>query len=162
MSDEQTERREHTLLLKLTDRPGAMELIAATFAHRGLSLTWTLGSNGAASLDGHATVLVHFAATSARKEAVKRALSRLSRMVSVSEPGENGRPIQKTVLVRLAPGTRPNPPADDAPYTLLLVADNPEESVWSLVGRPASVEEVLKELQTAGVLREAMQALLAF
>jgi len=30
--------------MKLTDQPGGMEIIAATFAHRGVSITCSLGN----------------------------------------------------------------------------------------------------------------------
>ena len=39
-------------MLKLTDQPGGMEVIAATFANRGVSLACSLGNDGALDPEG--------------------------------------------------------------------------------------------------------------
>ena len=55
-----------------------MEIIAATFAQRGVSLACSLGNDGALNPDGRATMIVTFCATPAKKEIIRRALGRLS------------------------------------------------------------------------------------
>ena len=57
-SDTGTPQRRHSFLLKLTDKPGGMELIAATFAHRGISLTVILGKECTLVSYGYWTFLV--------------------------------------------------------------------------------------------------------
>jgi acetolactate synthase small subunit len=154
---------EHTLLLRLRDRAGALEAIAATFAHRGISLCWTLGNDGATSPDGFATVIVHFRATDAHKEAVKRVLARLSRIVSVTEPALAGSAVRFCALVRLvADAPAPTLPDDPTGHVALITHD-PEtnEGIYSLTGSPESVGATITRLQARGHAKTVTQALLA-
>jgi glycine cleavage system regulatory protein len=61
----------YAVLLKLRDKPGAMESIAATFAHRGISLATILANDAPSAPDSLATVLVTFRTTLAWKETMK-------------------------------------------------------------------------------------------
>lgn len=151
--------RRYTFVLRLTDRPGGMELIAATFAHRGLSITATLGNDGALDPEGRATVILSFAASPARKEAVKGALSRLTRVVSVEEVAEPTA-VRQIALVRLAPGA---PPPDFSGCTTeRTVADGDGgEATYSLLGPPAAVDVALSVLRDSGVLRGVTYAVVA-
>jgi hypothetical protein len=182
--------RRHTFVLRLSDRPGGMELIAATFAHRGISITATLGNDGAHDPAGSASVILTFTATPARKEMLKGALSRLSRVLSLveAEEGEgpappaahlpevaagggegtaglsrHGRPVplaRQVALVRLAPGA----PPPRYPYcrcdTVRADADT-GEITYTLLGPPSAVEAALTGLRAAGHLRGATYAVLA-
>ena len=76
---------QYAFVLKLHDQPGGMEIIAATFAHRGVSLACLLGNDGTLDPEGRATVIVTFCATPAKKEIIRRALGRLSRVRSLAE-----------------------------------------------------------------------------
>ena len=64
----------YAFVLKLTDHPGGMEVIAATFAHRGVSLACSLGNDGALDPEGRATVIVDV----------------------LRDPGEKGNPASRT------------------------------------------------------------------
>ncbi len=171
LTSDNTAATRHTFVLKLTDRPGAMELIAATFAHRGISLTMTLGNDGTQDSAGHATVLVHFHSTPARKEAVKATLSRLSRVVSLCEYGADAPDVRQTALIRLTPGS-PTPQASGVfvePVQTLSSApsDCPPEiahengPVFVLLGSPQAVSALLNTLRQNGALVSATQTVLA-
>ncbi|MDX1932208.1 MAG: hypothetical protein SFU56_06360 [Capsulimonadales bacterium] len=154
---------EHTLVLRLTDRPGAMESIAATFAHRGISLCWTLGNDGSTSPDGQALVIVHFRATVTHKEAVKRVLTRLTRIVSVTEPAADGTAVRLCALVRLQPdGTAPVLPVGASGH-IDFVAQDPQsgEAIYSLTGPSEVIAPILSDLHRSGTARTITQVLLA-
>ena len=156
--NDQTEAR-HTFVLKLTDRPGAMEIIAATFAHRGLSLTMTLGNDGTQDTNGHATVLVHFRATLARKNAVRASLSRLSRVVSLREHDENDTQVRQTALIRLAPET-PLPHALGV-FVQAIPNETDGDVLCVLLGVPRAVGDLINALRETGVLLAVTQTVLA-
>ena len=158
-TNEAQQAQRHTFVLKLTDRPGGMELVAATFAHRGLSLTMTLGNDGTQDAEGHATVLVHFLATPARKEAVRASLSRLSRMVSLREHGEHDAQVRQTALVRLSPGTL-LPHASGVWVEAVPNSDN-DDIICVLLGSPPPVIALLDELRQSGSLLAVTQTVLA-
>lgn len=159
MSKNETVQR-HTFVIKLTDRPGGMELIAATFAHRGLSLTTTLGNDGARDANGHATVLVHFEASPARKEAVRASLARLSRVVSLREYAENDTKVRQTALVRLADGT-PLPHAPGVWAEAIGQNDHTDGTICVLLGLPDAINALLDELRESKSLVAVTQAVLA-
>ncbi len=152
-ADTRTER--HTFVLKLADRPGMLEIIGATFAHRGVSLSATVGSDGALDPEGRATITLHFCATPSRKEVLRRTLSRLNRVLSVSEvPPEL---VQAVALVRVAP---------DAGLPLTNAAVFPlsgtgREPVYRLIGTPEAVESAIRAWRVAGKLRSVSYGVLA-
>lgn len=153
----------HTLVLKLNDRPGGMELVAATFAHRGISLSLSLGHDGALDPDGYATVLVHFRATRARKAAIKAALSRLSRVVSLREYDAQDRQVRQCALVRLA-SSAPAPalPPDSESYVHVVMIDpDTGETLYSLVGPTGAINNALQAARDAGHLSAVTYAVLA-
>ncbi len=158
--------RRYTFVLRLTDRPGGMELIAATFAHRGISITSTLGNDSALDPEGRATVILTFAATPARKEVVKGALSRLSRVVSIVEVGDPEAPAlepaaaRQFALVRLAPGTPP-PAFPECKAEVAAPEGESGEVTYSLLGPPAAVDAALSDLRASGSLRAATYAVVA-
>jgi acetolactate synthase small subunit len=150
----------YALLLKLRDKPGAMERIAATFAHRGISLATILANDAASAPDNLATVLVTFRTTPARKETIKRTLSRLSRVVSVTERAEGDAALRESALVRLAPGAAL--PTDPEVQLSRLDADAVSgETLWALFGPPAAVEASVGALRSAGMLRAVTTAVVA-
>jgi hypothetical protein len=151
----------HTFLLRLNDRPGGMELIAATFAHRGISLTATLGNDGTLDPSGRATVLVTFTSTEARKEALKLALSRLSRLVSLIEEPDDAPETRIAALVRLQPDA-PAPVLNGA-GSVEVVHRDPDtgEIIYSLLGAPEPVGETLDQLRASGALRAVTYTMLA-
>lgn len=154
---------EHTLVLRLSDRPGALEAITATFSHRGISLAWVLANDGDSSPDGYATVIVHFQATLSHCDAIKRVLSRLSRVVSVTEPAVSGSAVRLCAMVRLiqdAPA--PTLPEGSTGHVDFVTCDEvTQEAIYSLSGSPAEIGETLSRLQEAGYSRTVTQALLA-
>jgi hypothetical protein len=154
----------YTFVLKLTDRSGGMEMIAATFAHRGISLSTSLGNDGALDPDGRATVLVTFAATPAKKEALRRALSRLSRVVSLVEYPADSPLLRKTALIRLR---RSIPEIPDG-VTVERVGAGAEnatggggEATLLLVGSPRAVDAVLEAAAERGDLGGVTHAVFA-
>ena len=153
----------HTLVLKLNDRPGGMELVAATFAHRGISLSLSLGHDGALDPDGYATVLVHFRATRARKAAIKAALSRLSRVISLREYDAQDREVRECALVRLAAGApAPALPASAKGHVDVVTIDPDNgDTLYSLVGLTDAIDKALQAARDAGHLRAVTYAVLA-
>ena len=150
----------YAVLLKLRDKPGAMESIAATFAHRGISLATILANDAANAPDSLATVLVTFRTTLARKETMKKILSRLSRVVSVTERTEGDAALRESALVRLAPGAAL--PTDPQVQLSRLNADaDTGETLWALFGPPAAVEASVSALRSAAVLRAVTIAVVA-
>ena len=164
MSDTETgeDSRFYTFVLKLTDRPGAMESIAATFAHRGISLSSTLGNDGTLDPNGHAIVLVTFTATPGRKESLRNALRRLSRVVSLAEHGADAATVRKSALVRLSPEA-PTPALPlGTPGIVDLLDSEPDGSrLFAVFGPPAAVDALLNAARSAGHLRGVTYALVA-
>lgn len=141
----------YAFVLKLRDKPGAMEVIAATFAHRGLSLATILASDAASAPDSLARVLVTFRATEARKDAVKAALARLSRVVAITEREEGDPTLQQSALVRLAPGAAL--PSDPQVHLTRVGVDGATgETLWALFGPLQAVAASVEALRSAGVL----------
>ena len=144
----------YAFVLKLTDQPGGMEVIAATFAHRGVSLACSLGNDGALDPEGRATVLVTFSAPPAKKEIIRRALGRLSRVRSLVEHPMDSPDLRKTAIFRVAgrcaaegiAAVRLEEIRHDA------VAD---ETTYLLVDVPVTVDHFLASVQASGRLRGA-------
>jgi hypothetical protein len=148
--------RPYTFVIKLVDRPGGMESVAATLAHRGVSIDCTVGNDGALDPDGRATVLITFTATPARKEALRNALRRLSRVVTVSEHGggPSDAALRKVALLRLAPGASPPAFADGDDGMVEAVGSGEDGCpVYAVLGPVEAVDEVVGALQTGGWLR---------
>jgi hypothetical protein len=154
---------DYTFVLKLTDRPGAMELIAATFAHRGISLTATLGNDGTLDPSGNAVILLHFRATPSRKETLKRTLTRLSRVVSLVEHAPHAPHLRSCALLRLAPGATVPDLAPDFSGAVEQVESESDaiETTWAILGPVSAVNALLESARGAGVLRGATQTILA-
>lgn len=150
----------YAFLLKLRDKPGAMELVAATFAHRGISLITILGNDAGTAPDGLATILVTFRTTQVRKDMMKATLSRLSRVVSLTEREEEDPALQQSALVRLAPGgALPTDP--QVHLTRLNVDATTGETLWALFGPLKAVEASVESLRTAGTLNAISLATVA-
>ena len=141
----------YAFILKLTDQPGGMEVIAATFAHRGVSLAGALGNDGALDPEGRATVIVTFCATPAKKEIIRRALGRLSRVRSLTEHPLDSPSLRKTAVFRTAGEV-----ASDgcAPGRLERLAQNQAagENTYLIVDRPDAVDAFLEEVRRGGRL----------
>lgn len=142
----------YAFVLKLTDQPGGMEVIAATFAHRGVSLTGSLGNDGTLDPEGRATVLVTFSATPAKKEIIRRALTRLSRVRSLVEHPVDSPALRKMAMFRVAGGA-------ELPGTaarLERVAHDPAagETTYLIVDTPGVVDAFLAEALASGRLRD--------
>ena len=141
-------------VLKLTDQPGGMEVIAATFANRGVSLACSLGNDGALDPEGRATVIVTFSAPPAKKEIIRRALGRLSRVRSLVEYPINSPRLRKTAVFRVA-GRWPEPPDAAKPRLEIIGHDQPSgETTYLLVDTPLEVDAFLAEVRTSGRLRD--------
>ncbi|MBC8142122.1 MAG: hypothetical protein H7Y38_11855 [Armatimonadetes bacterium] len=149
----------HTFVVKVSDKPGTLESIGATFAHRGVSLMATVGSDGTLDPDHRATITLHFAATEGRKEMLRATLVRLSRVLSVEEVAPEL--VQAVALVRVAPDAG-LPLTDAAVFPL----PNPKgeggrEPVYRLIGTPEAVESAIVAWRTAGKLRSVSYGVLA-
>lgn len=151
--DAQTER--YTFVVKVADRPGTLEIIGATFAHRGVSLSATVGCDGSLDPDGRATITLHFCATQRRKEVLRATLARLNRVQSVREvPSQL---VQAVALVRVAPDA-------GLPLTEAAVFPLPSpgrEPVYRLIGTPEAVESAINAWRNAGKLRSVSYGVLA-
>ena len=160
MNTEETVFPRHTFVLKVNDRPGAMELIAATFAHRGVSLHSLLGNDDTLGVDGMATVLVTFTAPSGRKEALRGALSRLSRVVALSERVESSPDLRKSALLCLAAGA-------SVPASFVGMVEETAcnivtgETTVAVLGTPDAVDDLLRELRESQILLGVTQTILA-
>ena len=100
---------DYAFVLRMDDRPGAVELVAATFSRRGTPLTATPGNSGILEPDGSAVVLVRVRATSARKEGLKKTLARLSRVRSPVEHAQDSTDMRRCALVRCRSGRNRRP-----------------------------------------------------
>ena len=142
----------YAFVLKLADQVGSVEIIAATFAHRGVSLACSLGNDGAPDPDGHATMIVTFSAPPAKKEIIRRALGRLSRVRSLTEYPLDSPHLRKTAVLRVAGELPP-----DGPSLVRLeeiVRDEASgETTYLVVDRPGVVDAFLNQLRTEGRLR---------
>ena len=144
----------YAFVLKLTDQPGGMEVIAATFAHRGVSLACSLGNDGALDPEGRATVLVTFSATPAKKEVLRKALSRLWRVRSLVEHPIDSPNLRKTAVFRVADDRFAVPSETAVKLERVSHDDAAGETTYLLVGSPASVDTFLLGLKKEGALRD--------
>ena len=141
----------YLFVLKLTDIPGGMEVIAATFAHRGVSIASSVGNDGLLDPAGRATVLVTFSATPAKKEIIRRALMRLSRVHLVTEHAMDSGSLRKTAVFRMQGyGSMEHRMAT----FLERIAHDPEtgDITYLYVDTPAKVDSVLRDLRTTNRL----------
>ena len=130
-----------------------MEVIAATFAHRGVSLSCSLGNDGAHDPEGRATVLVTFSAPLAKKEILRRALTRLSRVRSLVEHPIDSPDLRKTAMFRVAA----LPPGSEAKVKRVeeIFRDaGTGETTFLVVDTPRAVDEFLDRLLESGQLRD--------
>ena len=158
-----SESNPHTFVLTITDKPGVMELIAATFAQRGVSISTSQGTGGALSEGGNGKILLTFNATPAKKEVLRRALQRLSRVQSLVEYDADSPGLRKSALVRLAPGAPiPAVPQNGAGW-VEKVDENAEtgEATYLLVGAALAIDAILHDFWAAGTLRDVTQTTLA-
>ena len=151
----------YTFVLKLTDQPGGMEVVAATFAHRGVSISSSLGNDGGLDPQGRATILVTFSATPAKKEIIRRALGRLSRVRSLVEYPMDAPQLRKTAVFRLA-GVEPY--ASSLPARVLeplagAVAGG--GCTYLLVDTAATVDAIIEEVRRSGRLLDISATVLA-
>ena len=136
----------YAFVLKLTDQPGGMEVIAATFAHRGVSLACSLGNDGALDPEGRATVIVTFFAPPAKKEIIRRALGRLSRVRSLVEHPMDSPDLRKTAVFRVE-GRWTGAQIEE-------IRHNPaaNETTYLLVNTPIFVDAFLADVRASGRL----------
>lgn len=145
----------YTFVVKVADRPGTLEIIGATFAHRGVSLSATVGCDGSLDPDGRATITLHFYSTPRRKEVLRTTLTRLNRVLSVREVPP--KLVQAVALVRVAPDA-------GLPLTEAAVFPLPSpgrEPVYRLIGTPEAVESAIHAWRAAGKLRSVSYGVLA-
>lgn len=149
----------YAFVLKLTDHPGGMELIAATFAHRGMSLSSSLGNDGALDPEGRATILVTFSATPAKKEIIRRALDRLPRVRSIVEHPVDSSALRTTAVIRLRGD---EPPEVRSGAKLETISRDPESgtTAFLLVDHPAAVEAALAAMKESGRLLDVIAAVI--
>ncbi len=141
----------YAFVLKLTDHPGGMEVIAATFAHRGVSLACSLGNDGALDPEGRATVLVTFSAPPAKKEIIRRALARLSRVRSLVEHPMDSPDLRKTAMFRV----KDLPPGSESQVSRLEeISRHPGtgETTYLVLDSPRAVDGFLAILLESGRL----------
>ena len=144
----------YAFVLKLTDQPGGMEVIAATFAHRGVSLACSLGNDGALDPEGRATVLVTFSAPPAKKEIIRRALGRLSRVRSLVEHPMSSPDLRKTAIFRVS-GRWSARSGESARLEEIRHDATSDETTYLLVDTPLKVDAFLADVRASGRLRGA-------
>lgn len=149
----------YAFVLKLTDQPGGMELIAATFAHRGMSLSSSLGNDGALDPEGRATILVTFTATEAKKEIIRRALDRMPRVRSIHEHPMDSPALRKMAVFRLRGAEAP---AVREGARLETVGRDPtgDSTIFLLVDNPAALDAALGEMTAGGRLLDVIAAVI--
>ena len=142
----------YAFVLKLNDQVGSMEIIAATFAHRGVSLACSLGNDGTPDPDGHATMVVTFSAPPAKKEIIRRALGRLSRVRSLTGYPLASPHLRKTAVFRVANFVVP----ENFAARLEQIAHDEAvgETTYLLVDRPEVVDAFLEQVRAGGSLRD--------
>ena len=143
----------YLFVIKLIDQPGGMELIAATFASRGVSLSSSVGNDGMLDPSGRATVLVTFSAPPAKKEIIRRALTRLARVYSLTEHAMGSAALRKTAVFRMdGYGAVEHRMAS----ILERIAHNEAtgEITYMLVDIPAKVDAVIRDLRATNRLRD--------
>ena len=151
----------YAFVLKLSDAPGGMELIAATFAHRGVSLESSLGNDGKLDPEGRATVMVTFSAPPAKKENIRRALGRLSRVRSLKEYRLDSPNLRMTAVFRVEGGPADFGFALDGLRLEKLPGDDGSgEATFFLVDTPAEVSRFLARVRATGRLRDAAAAVI--
>ncbi len=143
----------YAFVLKLTDQPGGMEVIAATFANRGVSLACSLGNDGALDPEGRATVLVTFSAPPAKKEIIRRALGRLSRVRSLVEYPMDSPRLRKTAVLRIG-GKWPQSPGELSRLEEIGYDEAIDETTYLVVNTPVQVDNFLAEVRASGRLRD--------
>ena len=151
----------YAFVLKLSDSPGGMELIAATFAHRGVSLESSLGNDGTLDPEGRATVMVTFSAPPAKKENIRRALGRLSRVRSLKEYRLDSPNLRMTAVFRVQGGPEDfGFGLDGLRLEKLPGDDGSGESTFFLVDTPAVVAGFLARVRATGRLHDAAAAVI--
>lgn len=155
--------QQHTFVLKLTDQPGGLATIAATFAHRGISLDAALGNSDELDPDGRATVLVSFKATEARKEVMRRTLSRLTRVRSVTEYAPDAPNLRTAAVVRLRAGSPAPAFAEDVRGWIDHIQQdkNTGESIWLIAGHPLNVNRLVRFLHQQDQLLAVTHTIIA-
>lgn len=143
----------YAFVLKLTDHPGGMEVVAATFAHRGVSLSSSLGNDGALDPEGRATVLVTFSATPAKKEIIRRALARLSRVRSLVEHPMGSPHLRKTAVFRVVTLSAERR-AEVRQLEEIFQNAATGETTYLMVDTPQIVDDFLAKLLASGELRD--------
>ena len=141
----------YAFILKLTDQPGGREIIAATFAHRGVSLACSLGNDGALDPEGRATVIVTFCATPAKKEIIRRALGRLSRVRSLAEYPTNSPHLRKTAVFRVL-GEIAREGQTSIRLEQVACDEASGENTYLVVDRPDVVDAFLENVRRGGQL----------
>lgn len=149
----------YAFVLKLTDHPGGMELVAATFAHRGMSLSTSLGNDGALDPEGRATILVTFSATPEKKEIIRRALDRLPRVRSLVEHPTGFAALRKTAVIRLR-GAEPPAVRDGTRLEQLSHDPDADVTTFLLVDQPAALDAAVLELKASGRLLDVIAAVI--
>ena len=151
----------YAFVLKLSDHPGSMELIAATFAHRGVSLESSVGNDGTLDPEGRATVMVTFSAPPAKKENIRRALGRLSRVRSLREYQLDSPNLRKTAIFRVQGESEDFGFAlDGLKLERMPGQEGNGEMTFLLVDTPAAVDRFLARLGASGKLRDAAAAVI--
>ena len=153
-SSTETAPASYAFVLKLTDQPGGMEVIAATFANRGVSLACSLGTDGTLDPEGRATVIVTFAATPAKKEIIRRALGRLWRVRSLVEHPIDSPTLRKTAVFRVGGEGLTAFTFVEAKLEWLARDEATNETTYLLVESPAVVDAFLVDLREKGSLRD--------
>ena len=144
----------YAFVLKLHDQPGGMEIIAATFAHRGVSLACSLGNDGALDPEGRASVIVTFRATPAKKEIIRRALGRLSRVRSLVEYPIDSPHLRKTAVFRVT-GEVDVSLHPTVWLEKIARREASAEHTYVIVGRPQVVDAALEAFRREGRLLDA-------
>ena len=144
------------------DRAGALTSIASAFSNRGISLDSVVG-HGSDKVSGCAgTVLVTFKCGQNDKEAMKRIVSRLSKVEKVEEHPYLGDNLRKTTVIKTS---RKLAPVDVAGETSFLTCEpmGHDSTGWTyfLGGSPAELDPILHRLKKSRILLDQVYSITA-
>jgi acetolactate synthase small subunit len=144
------------------DRAGALTSIASAFSNRGISVDSVVGHGSDKTSGCSGTVLVTFTCTRSDKEAMKRAVSRLSKVEKVEEHPYLSDNLRKTAVIKC---NRALAPRDVAGETAFLTCEqmHKDSTGWTyfLGGSPAQLDPILHALKKGGVLVDQVYSITA-
>ncbi|MBL7116170.1 MAG: ACT domain-containing protein [Kiritimatiellae bacterium] len=144
------------------DRAGALTSIASAFSNRGISLDSVVGHGSDKSSGCAGTVLATFTCTEADKQAIKRVVSRLSKIERVEEHPYLGDNLRKTAVVKTERKLAPKDVVGETSFlTCELMSHNSTGWTYFLGGSPAQLDPILHRLKKSAILLDQVYSITA-